>query len=128
MKFTVDSKEYNVFVTGLSRKIRVVESDLSGDVKSGEHFRDMVGSYCDYEMTIGTDRLSPTDYDALVEVLADPKESHTVTLPYGRSTLTFEAYIEDISDELKSDRKGEQNWVGLSIGFYAKKPYRRPTA
>ena len=127
MKFTVDGKVYNVFVTELSRRIRVVESNLSDYVKSGEYFRDMVGSYCDYEMTLGTDRLSPTDYDDLVEVLSDPKESHTVVLPYGRSTLEFEAYIEDISDNLKSDRNGEKNWTDLSVGFYAKKPYRRPS-
>lgn len=127
MKFTVDGVVYNAFVTELSRSIRVVESDLSGDVMSGEHFRDMVGSYCDYSMTIGTDSLSPEEYDALVEVLADPKEFHTVILPYGRSTLEFEAYIEEISDSLKSDRNGKKNWTDLSVGFYAKKPYRRPT-
>lgn len=127
MKFTVDGKEYNVFVTELTRSARVKESNLSGDVKSGEHFRDMVGTYYDYSMSIGTDSLSRDDYDSLYEILSAPVESHTVRLPYGRTILEFEAYIEEIEDNMKSDRQTDRNWTDLSIMFYAKKPQRRPT-
>lgn len=127
MKFTVDGKEYNVFVTELTRSARVEESNLSGDVKSGEHFRDIIGTYYDYSMSIGTDSLSPEDYDSLYEILSAPVESHTVRLPYGRTILEFEAYIEELEDNMKSDRKTDRNWTDLSIMFYAKKPQRRPT-
>lgn len=127
MKFTVDGKEYNVFVTELTRSARVKESSLSGDVKSGEHFRDIIGTYYDYSMSIGTDSLSPEDYDSLYETLSAPVESHTVRLPYGRTILEFEAYIEELEDGVKSDRQTDRNWTDLSIMFYAKKPQRRPT-
>lgn len=126
MKFTVDGKEYNVFVTQLNRHAKVKESSLSGDVKSGEHFRDIVGTYYDYDLTVATDSLSQEDYDSLYEVLSAPQASHTVILPYGRATLEFEAYIEDLSDSMKSDRPTGRNWGDLSISFYAKKPQRRP--
>ena len=41
MKFSIDGQEFNVIVTELARKGRVSESKLSGDVKSGAHFRDI---------------------------------------------------------------------------------------
>ena len=127
MIFTVDGLQYTAFVTELSRKATVKESKLSGDVKSGEHFRDIIGTYYDYTMKVGTDQLSETEYDALYELLTSPVESHTVILPYGRSTLEFVAYIDSVSDTLKSDRNAGRNWTDLSISFHAKKPQRRPT-
>lgn len=127
MKFTVDGIEYNVLVTSLSRSGKVKESKLSGDVKSGNRFRDIIGTYYNYEMEIGTDRLSPADYDSLYEVLTAPVESHTVSLPYGRNgTMEFEAYIQQVDDDLKRD-DAERMWAGMTVTFYAKRPQRRPT-
>ena len=80
MKFSIDGQEFNVIVTELARKGRVSESKLSGDVKSGAHFRDIIGTYYDYEMTVGSNALSETEYDALFEILTAPVES-TVVLP-----------------------------------------------
>ena len=76
MKFSIDGQEFNVIVTELARKGRVSESKLSGDVKSGAHFRDIIGTYYDYEMTVGSNALSETEYDALFEILTAPVESH----------------------------------------------------
>lgn len=128
MKFTVDGIEYNVLVTSLSRSGKVKESKLSGDVKSGNRFRDIIGTYYNYEMEIGTDRLSPADYDALYEVLTAPVESHTVALPYGRNgTMEFEAYVQQVDDDLKRDADAARMWAGMTVTFYAKRPQRRPT-
>lgn len=128
MKLTVDGIEYDVLVTSLSRRGKIKESKLSGDVKSGNRFRDLIGTYYDYEMEIGTDRLSPEDYDALYEILTAPVESHTVSLPYGRSeSMEFEAYIQTVDDNLKNDTTSGRVWGNLAVSFYAKKPQRRPT-
>ena len=88
MKFSIDGQEFNVIVTELARKGRVSESKLSGDVKSGAHFRDIIGTYYDYEMTVGSNALSETEYDALFEILTAPVESHEVVLPYGAVSYT----------------------------------------
>lgn len=127
MKLTLDGLEYDVFVSALSRKARIKESKLSGDVKSGNRFRDIVGTYYDYEMEIATDRLSPADYDALYEVLTAPQAAHIVSLPYGRTgMLEFEAYIQSVGDELKRENDPERAWSNLSVTFTAKRPQRRP--
>ena len=128
MKLTIDGITYDVFVSSLSRNANIKESKLSGDVKSGNRFRDIVGTYYNYEMEIATDRLSPTDYDALYEVLTAPQASHTVSLPYGRTgVMEFDAYIQSVGDELKRDENPERAWSNLSVAFTAKRPQRRPS-
>lgn len=127
MKFTIDGQEFNVIVTELRRLGKVKDSKLSGDVKSGAHFRDIVGTYYDYEMSIGSNALSETEYDALYEVLTAPVESHEVTLPFGMSNLSFRAYIEDADDRHIADNGKERLWGELSVKFYAQKPQRRHT-
>ena len=126
MKFSIDGQEFNVIVTELARKGRVSESKLSGDVKSGAHFRDIIGTYYDYEMTVGSNALSETEYDALFEILTAPVESHEVVLPSGAGTLSFRAYIEDTSDSMTADNGKTRRWGNLSVQFYAQKPQRRP--
>lgn len=127
MKFTVDGQEFNVFVTELTRSAAIVESKASGDVKNGDHFRDVVGTRYNYSMTIATDSLSKADYDGLYEILTAPVEYHRVVLPYGRSTLEFDAYIETAEDRVKSDRETERTWADLTLDFYSKGVQRRPT-
>ena len=127
MKFTVDNVQYNALVTSLNRSARIKESKLSGDVKSGRHFRDLVGTYYDYDMEIATDRLSQAEYDSLYEALTAPVESHVVILPYGRTTLQFDAYIQSVGDSYSADNGTDRLWGNLSVKFYAIKPQRRPT-
>lgn len=127
MKFTVDNVQYNALVTSLNRSARIKESKLSGDVKSGRHFRDLVGTYYDYDMEIATDRLSNAEYDSLYEALTAPVESHVVILPYGRTTLQFDAYIQSVDDSYIADNGTDRLWGNLSVKFYAIKPQRRPT-
>ena len=110
MKFSIDGQEFNVIVTELARA----------------HFRDIIGTYYDYEMTVGSNALSETEYDALFEILTAPVESHEVVLPYGAGTLSFRAYIEDTSDSMTADNGKTRRWGNLSVQFYAQKPQRRP--
>lgn len=126
MKFSVDGREFDVFVAELNRSARVEESSLSGDVRSGEHFRDIVGTFYDYDMVIGTDSLNETDYDDLYERLTAPQETHVIIAPYGRGSLEFEAYVEAVGDKLISKRDGMARWGDLDVKFYAKRPQRRP--
>lgn len=127
MKLTVDGVCYTVFVESVRRTGVVKESKVSGDLKSGTRFRDIVGTYYHYELSVATDRLSPTEYDALYDVLTSPTPSHAVALPYGRNgVLEFDAYIEQVNDDLLADHETERVWGNLTIKFKAKAPQRRP--
>lgn len=126
MKFTVDGVEFNAIVTEFSRRAEIRESKLSGDVKSGRYFRDIIGTYYSYEMTIATNSLSRVEYDALYEVLTAPVESHVVRFPYGQDELEYECYIDSVDDMLKRITEDEAEWAELGIEFIAIAPQRRP--
>ena len=49
---------------------------------------------------------------------------HTVILPYGQSTLTFQAYVTNLDDELVLIQEGRNLWGNLSFTFVAMQPER----
>ena len=53
-------------------------------------------------------------------------ERDTVTVPYGQGTVTFEAYVSGVEDELKRMGDGFNRWGGLTVTFTAMSPKRRP--
>ncbi|MFR4979414.1 MAG: hypothetical protein ACLUDG_10910 [Butyricicoccus sp.] len=128
MKFTLDGTEYDVFVTSLKRDADIKDGKNSSTTLSGRYRRDVVGTFYNYDMDIGTNRTDPEQYDRLYEVLTSPQnQPHTITLPYGQSTITFTAYIKSVSDTMPLKKDGRTAWTELSVKFEAEKPQRRPT-
>ena len=111
----------------LRRSFRIEESERSGMVKSGEEFRDIIGTYYDYAMDVEPDPAAPEDYDAFFEAVSAPVEAHTVTLPYGQETITYQAMVSAGEDKQRDKVAGVTRWTGLTVTFTAKKPQRRPT-
>lgn len=129
MKFSIDGKEYDMFVTSLERKATIKDEKNSTTTLSGEYKRDVVGTYYDYDMEIEFRKEDAEQYDSLYEVLTAPQnQAHSVTLPYGQRTMTFDAYISTSKDKIKTKRKSVTIWGSLSLEFRAIKPQRRPTA
>ncbi|MBM6938461.1 hypothetical protein H7U37_07990 [Pseudoflavonifractor phocaeensis] len=127
--FTVDGKSYLVSVPrgGLKRQGRVLDGDKAGRLQSGDMERDVVGTYYNYVMALDTEGMEVEAYDALYEVLSSPEEFHTITVPYGQKTLTFQAYVANVDDELiQMLPDGRNLWGKLSFTFTSKAPSRRP--
>jgi len=127
--FTVDGKAYSVSVPqgGLKRQGRVLDGEKSGRLQSGDMERDVVGTYYNYVMALDTKGMEVEEYDALYEVLSSPEDFHTITIPYGQGTITFQAYVANVDDELLLMLPDGRNlWGNLSFTFTAKAPYRRP--
>ena len=93
---TLDGQEYDVQVTGISRSAEIRDGQNADTLLSGRYSRDIIGTYYNYDVTFGTSKLSPADYDALYEVLTAPQDYHTLTIPYGQATKTFEVYITNV--------------------------------
>ena len=111
----------------LTRSFRIEEGERSGTVKSGDYFRDITGTYYDYAMEVEPDPAHPEEYDAFYEAISAPTESHTITVPYGQGTMTYEAMVSSGTDNQKDKVGGVTRWTGLSVSFKARKPQRRPT-
>ena len=86
--------------------------------------RDIIGTYYNYVMQLDTRNLDVAQYDALYQVLSAPVDYHTVILPYGQSTLTFQAYVSNLDDELVLMQEGRNLWGNLSFTFVAMQPER----
>lgn len=124
--FTIDGQNFaSVNVSALSRGFEVKDGGNEGFALSGLHLRDVVGVYLTYTLTIDAALLSPADYDALFEILSAPKDYHTVTFPYGQSTITFEAEITEGGDNLLLSEDTYNTWQDLSITFRSRKPVRK---
>ena len=124
--FTVDGVSYDVRVPsgGLTRSFKILDGPNAGRMLGGGMQRDVIGTYYNYTAQIQRAGASLEEYDRLYEVLSAPSDSHTVSFPYGQSTLTFEAYVTDGQDNLLRQSKGRNYWDGLSIQFTAMAPRR----
>lgn len=124
--FAVDGVSFAVGVESLKRGADIADGENGGMMLNGVRKRDICGVYYNYTLTLSTDGIQMEQYDLLYEVLTSPAESHVVTLPYGQESITFDASIESISDELLSAAEAEkQVWGNLCLTFTAMQPYRK---
>ncbi len=126
--FTVDGRAYNVTVPdgGLKRSGKVLDGDKAGRLQTGKMERDIIGTYYNYTLQIETKNLNVAEYDALFETLSAPVDSHVITVPYGQSTLTFDAYVANVDDELMRVQEDRNLWGKFAFTFTAMEPQRRP--
>lgn len=122
--FKIDGKGFSgVGVESLKRSFRIPDGTNAGNMLSGDYERDLVGTYYDYDLVITTSDLAVNEYDALFEALSAPVNSHMVEMPYGMTSITFEAMIEGGDDELIPMDDGTW-WGNLNVTIRAKKPQR----
>ena len=129
MQILMDGTTYrlNVRYETLGRSFRLSEGQNAGGMLSGDYTRDLVGTYYDYAMQVEPDPRFPADYDAFFEAISAPIPSHSLTLSYGQSTITFDAMVSEGEDGYRGESAGRKRWGGLQVQFTAKKPQRTPT-
>ncbi len=121
--FLMDGVAYNVSVTALTRKFSVMDTDKSGRTQNGQMYRDIVGTFYNYTMTVAERN---GDYKALEDfwsAISDPtKASHVCQFPYGQKTLTQEMYVTSGDQPLKLMQKDRNHWGEISVNFIAMSP------
>lgn len=109
----------------MHRKFSLRSGDNAGLMLSDREERDLRGTGYGYTMRIEPDPAHREDYDSFYEAISAPVDSHQITMPYGQTTITYEAMIED-GDDVYGGRLGGQNiWKGLSINYKPIQPQRR---
>jgi len=106
---TIDNNSYSVGIIKITRKASQRIESLGTTLDLRKHY-DIKGTYYDYEVELATNNMNLTDYDNLYEALTTPQEYHTVTLPYGQTTLTFEARVSVASDSLIQSFTAFKKW------------------
>jgi hypothetical protein len=125
---TMDGISYDVRVKydTLDRAFRLTEGVNAGDMLSGRHERDLVGTYYDYSLQVEPNPQNRAAYDSFYQAISAPQDIHSITLPYGQETITFDAMVESGTDRYRGEVGGESRWTGLTVQFSAIKPQRTP--
>ena len=124
---TIDGTSFDVGVENIKRQARIPDGPNAGEAKRGDWIRDVYGTFYDYILVFDTSAgLTRADYDTLYNVITAPVEFHTLVVPYGQSTLSFEAGITGAEDNVILMDDGTV-WGNLSITFRAKSPQRLAT-
>lgn len=125
-KLTVDGVEYDIRIKmdSIKRSFSIIEGKNKGMSISNKTIRDVVGTGYTYQLDIEPNPTNPTSYDALYEVLTAPVETHAVSLPYGQTTLSFDAQVISGTDNFHGAFAGANRWRGLSVQFKYIRPQR----
>lgn len=127
-QLNMDGTTYRVRIVydTLIRSFELLEGVNAGEMLSGRHERDLLGTGYTYQMQVEPDPRYPTDYDAFFDAISAPVDSHTIIMPYGQSTITYEAMVESGQDTYRGIVGGRTKWRGLTVKYRYIEPQRVP--
>ena len=117
----VDGTTYN-FPCDISRKARIVSSDVSGMLMDNTEYNDALATYYDYTIKIAVPITDMNIYATFFEQVTAPVPSHTFTFPYNQGTKDIVAKVESISDRYFREVNGVQVWRSVQLNIHALKP------
>lgn len=120
--FMMDGVGYNVDVAELKREFSVQDTDNSGRTMDGAMYREPIGTYYNYTMTIRPKPGAQADMDAFWEAISQPVVSHMCTFPYNQQTLTQKMYVTGGEQALTRLWEKGTAWGEASISFIALRP------
>ena len=115
-----------VVYDSLIRAFELMEGVNAGEMISGRHERDLLGTGYTYQMQVEPDPLYLQDYDAFFFFISAPVDTHTIVMPYGQTTITYEAMIESGQDTYQGMVAGRARWRGLTVQYRYIEPQRTP--
>lgn len=120
--FVMDGIEYNVNVMELERGFEVIDSAKAGRTQNGDMYRDPVGTFYNYTITIEQKEGDIAALDALWEAMSQPVDSHLCTFPYNQTTLTQRMYVTSGKQKIRNIKTSRTEWDSMSISFIAMSP------
>lgn len=124
--FLLDGVSYNVQVTNLVRKFSVLDTDKSGRTLNGEMYRDPVGTFYNYSMTVSSVDGDIAAMDAFWDAISQPVSSHVCTFPYNQAMLTQRMYVTSGEQGVVRISGKKTYWGELTINFIAMSPKVTP--
>lgn len=120
--FVIDGIEYNVHVVKLTRKFSVLDSSKTGRTQDGSMYRDVIGTFYNYSMTVAEKDGDTAALDEFWEAISTPDESHECVFPYGQDTLSQTMYITSGEQDIRLLLSDRTHWGEITINFIAMNP------
>lgn len=120
--FYVDGRGYDVHVTKLTRKFSVLDTEKSGRTLDGQMYREPIGTFYNYTLTVCPRVGMEREMDAFWEAVSQPQSSHVCVFPYGQSVLTQKMYVTAGEQALLRRADGRNHWGEISLNFIAMSP------
>lgn len=120
--FVMDGIEYNIDVISLERSFTVMDSSKANRTQSGEMYRDPVGTYYNYTMTVAERDGDPDSLDAFWDAVSQPVASHVCVFPYNQETLTQRMYVTSGKQQIRRISESNTSWGDISLNFIAMIP------
>lgn len=108
----------------LEESFRIEDGPNIGTSMGGTDIRDILGTYYDHTLSVEPDPSYPGDYDAFYLAISAPVASHTITMPHGNGTITYQAKIISGSHKYKGIIAGRKRYTGLNVYAQAITPQR----
>ena len=124
--FLLDGTVYNVRVSKLTRKFSVLDTNKTGRTQNGNMYRDVIGTFYNYSMTVEQYNDDKESMDAFWEAISQPDKSHICVFPYGQETLTQRMYITSGEQDLLEKTAQGAMWGEMSLSFVAMAPQVTP--
>jgi hypothetical protein len=120
--FSIDGTENEIGVISLKRKADFL-AKYAERTEDGVLHKELIGVYFNYQLRLGWNIKDPKGYDNMWEILSQPREFHSLSLPYGSSgRFSFSGYCSNLQRDLFLVHNGNQYWKGLTVNFTAEKP------
>lgn len=120
--FIIDGVEYNVHVLNLTRKFSVLDSSKTGRTQDGNMYRDIIGTFYNYTLTVAEKDGDVRSFDAFWDAISRPDESHECIFPYGQEMLSQTMYITSGEQDIRLLRPSRTHWGEITINFIAMNP------
>jgi hypothetical protein len=124
----IDGISYEVGEVELRRGAEIIyDPTTQGVMLDFSETDDAAATRYTYSFTVeprhGADEKN-AQYDAFYHDITSPMSIRTVELPFGQSTIVFQAKIKAAIDMLYKSHSGVNRWGSLSVVFYPVKPQR----
>ncbi len=128
MTITMDGQSYRLRIRqgSLEESFRIEDGPNTDTLLTGEESRDVIGTYYEHRLSVEPDPRYYQDYCNFYTAISAPVESHTITLPHGQGTITYEAMVLSGKHSIKDRLGGVNRFTGLSVTFKAKAPQVTP--
>ena len=126
MAVIMDGVTYNVRIAypTLERSFNIPQGQNRGKSLGYSDIDDIFGTEYGYQFNVEEDPAHRADYDLFYEAISAPVGFHTITLPYGQSTITFQAKVTSGRDVFRGIVGGRRKWEGLEVRFSPIVPQR----